>query len=297
MSVQFGRWNFDGRPADREYLVKAEGMLTPYGPDGGGTYIKDSVGILFRAFHTTKESRNEAQPHTTPSGAVLTWDGRLDNRAELMRSLRDVLTINSTDVSIVAAAYEEWGTSCLAKLIGDWALSLWNPDSRSLILAKDPIGTRHLYYSFDDHQVTWSTIRDPLLLFGALGFVLCDLGALAAAFRAVGGAGLPLGTMVLSYTLGQAGSIISLPGTTEGGLVGVFALYGAPLALATSAILVYRAAQSLIPLLLGLIGIAGLRRGFTASPAFVLPPPRADDRAARGPLPPRGERPAQGSRS
>src|SRR5467141_3605188 len=58
MSVQFGRWNFDGRPADREYLAKAEGVLAPYGPDGGDTYIKDSVGILFSAFHTTKESRN-----------------------------------------------------------------------------------------------------------------------------------------------------------------------------------------------------------------------------------------------
>jgi len=93
MSVQFGSWNFDGRPADRQYLAKAEGMLAPYGPDGGGTYIKDSVGILFRAFHTTKESRNETQPHTTPSGVVLTWDGRLDNCGELIRSLRDVLTI------------------------------------------------------------------------------------------------------------------------------------------------------------------------------------------------------------
>src|SRR5713101_1771667 len=85
VSVQFGRWNFDGRPADREWLAKAGGLLAPYAQDGESTYIKDSVGILFRAFHTTKESRSEAQPHSTTSGAVLTWDGRLDNRAELMR--------------------------------------------------------------------------------------------------------------------------------------------------------------------------------------------------------------------
>src|SRR5712664_1172034 len=121
VSVQFGRWNFDGQPADREYLAKAEGVLAPYGPDGGGAYIKDSVGILFRAFHTTKESRSEAQPHVTPSGAVLTWDGRLDNRAELIRELRDILTTGSTDASIVAAAYEEWGTNFFAGLLGDWA--------------------------------------------------------------------------------------------------------------------------------------------------------------------------------
>jgi asparagine synthase (glutamine-hydrolysing) len=172
VSVQFGRWNFDGRPADREYLAKAERMLAPYGPDGGGTYIKDSVGILFRAFHTTKESRSEAQPHITTSGTVLTWDGRLDNRGELISELRDILTAASTDVSIVAAAYERWGTACFAKLIGDWALSIWNPRDRSLILAKDPIGTRHLYYAFDQEQVCWSTILDPLVLLAGKSFKL-----------------------------------------------------------------------------------------------------------------------------
>lgn len=174
MSVQFGRWNFDGRPVDRESLAKAGVMLAPYGADGWGTYIKDSVGILFRAHHTTKESRSEAQPHITPSGAVLTWDGRLDNRADLIRQLRGVVTIASTDVAIVSAAYECRGSDCFVMLTGDWALSIWDANTRSLILAKDPIGTRHLYYSFDDNQVTWSTILDPLVLFAGKTFALCE---------------------------------------------------------------------------------------------------------------------------
>ena len=147
-------------------------MLVPYGPDAHGAYIKDSVGILFHAFHTTKESRRETQPLITPSGAVLTWDGRLDNRAELTGQLKDGLPHEPTDVAIVAAAYEEWGTGCFLRLIGDWALSLWNPNGRSLILAKDPVGTRHLYYSFDQHQVTWSTILDPLVLLAEEAFKL-----------------------------------------------------------------------------------------------------------------------------
>jgi asparagine synthase (glutamine-hydrolysing) len=174
MSVQFGCWNFDGRPTDREYLAKAEGMLAPYGADGRGTYIKDSVGIVFHALHTTKESRSEAQPHITPSGAVLTWDGRLDNRAELIRELRDTLTTASTDVSIVAAAYEAWETRCFAKLVGDWALSIWDANTQSLILTKDPIGTHHLYYSLDNDEVTWSTILDPLVLLSGKTFALCE---------------------------------------------------------------------------------------------------------------------------
>lgn len=147
-------------------------MLVPYGPDTEGAYIKDNVGILFHAFHTTRESRRETQPHTTASGAVVTWDGRLDNRAELIPRLRNVLTIDSTDASIVAAAYEEWRRDCFGKLIGDWALSIWDAKARSLILAKDPIGTRHLYYSFDNNQVTWSTILDPLVLFAGRSFAL-----------------------------------------------------------------------------------------------------------------------------
>jgi|HubBroStandDraft_2_1064218.scaffolds.fasta_scaffold06507_3 asparagine synthase (glutamine-hydrolysing) len=174
MSVQFGRWNLDGKPVDRDYLEKVKPIIAPYGPDDGGSYSKTNISILYRAFHTTKESRRETQPHVTESGAVITWDGRLDNRAELIRHLRDVLTISSTDVSIVAAAYEEWGTGCFARLIGDWALSIWDANSRSLILAKDPIGTRHLYYSIDKDQVTWTTILDPLVLFAGRSFALCE---------------------------------------------------------------------------------------------------------------------------
>jgi len=88
--------------------------------------------------------------------------------------LRDVLTTASTDVAIVGAAYEQWGASCFAKLIGDWALSILDRTSRSLILAKDPIGTRHLYYAFDNEQVTWSTILDPLVLLREKTFGLCE---------------------------------------------------------------------------------------------------------------------------
>jgi asparagine synthase (glutamine-hydrolysing) len=174
MSVQFGRWNWDGKPVDPTYLAKVKPILVPYGPDDEGAYATTNLSILYRAFHTTKESRRETQPHITPSGVVITWDGRLDNRAELISYLRDTLTISATDVSIVAAAYDEWGTNCFSKLVGDWALSLWNANSRSLILAKDPIGTRHLYYSIDNDLVTWSTILDPLVLFANKSFALCE---------------------------------------------------------------------------------------------------------------------------
>ena len=172
MSVQFGRWNFDGKPVDRDYLEKVKPVIALYGPDDGGSFAKTNVSILYRAFHTTKESRREVQPYVMASGAILTWDGRLDNRTELIRGLGDVMTSHSTDVEIVSAAYEYWRSDCFARLIGDWALSIWDANTRSLILAKDPIGTRHLHYSLDENQITWSTILDPLVLFADRSFAL-----------------------------------------------------------------------------------------------------------------------------
>ncbi len=165
MSAQFGRWNHDGAPVDVGYLQKAAAVISPYGPDGESSYTKHNIAIVYHAFHITKESRRETQPYMTASGAIITWDGRLDNRAELIGTLGKLLTADSTDLSIVAAAYDQWGTDCFSRLIGDWSLSICNPSKRLLVLAKDPIGTRQLYYSFDRNYVSWSTILDPLALF------------------------------------------------------------------------------------------------------------------------------------
>jgi len=174
MSVQFGRWNFEGQPPALDYTEKVSAALAPYGPDSNEYYAKGGIIILYRAFHTTKESRRETQPHISPSGTVITWDGRLDNRAELINELGDSLSIDSADVSIVAAAYEKRGVKCLGKLIGDWALSIWNPRERSVLLAKDPIGTKHIYYSVENNQVTWSTLLDPLILLAGKQFAICE---------------------------------------------------------------------------------------------------------------------------
>src|SRR5260370_17613719 len=124
MSVQFGRWNWEGQPPAADYFEKASTTLAPYGPDSNESYSNDAVKILYRAFYTTKESRRETQPHISPSGAVITWDGRLDNRAELISELRDFLTITSTDLAIVSAAYENWGTDFFAQLISHCPLSI-----------------------------------------------------------------------------------------------------------------------------------------------------------------------------
>src|SRR5258708_27002877 len=172
MSVQFGKCNFDGRPIDPKELDQVRPVLAPYGPDGEGYICKDNFGVLYRLLHTTKESQVETNPVITQTGEVITWDGRLDNRHELIRELQHYFPTESPDVLIVAAAYKRWGTTVFAKLIGDWAVSIWDPTINCLTLAKDVIGTRNLYYLIEKDHVTWCTILDPLIQFAERSFAL-----------------------------------------------------------------------------------------------------------------------------
>jgi asparagine synthase (glutamine-hydrolysing) len=164
MSIQFGRWNFDGGPVDPGDIEHASALVAPYGPDGASCYAGDGIGIIYHAFHVTGESRSETQPHRLPSGEILVWDGALDNREELTAALSGSLNPAAADAAIVALAYQRWGTACFRKLLGDWTAAIWNPTARSLVLAKDFLGARQLYYRLDERQVSWSNLLDPLIL-------------------------------------------------------------------------------------------------------------------------------------
>ena len=171
MSAQFGICNFDGRPLDATSLDKARLLLAPYGPDYEGSKRQANGAMLYRALYTTREDRREVQPHISCTGTTITWDGRLDNRDELLR-LFSQANSSSTDVEIVATAFEKLGTSSFARLVGDWALSIWDVRTQTLILAKDFVGTRQLYYFLEKDRVMWCTILDPLLILAGRSFEL-----------------------------------------------------------------------------------------------------------------------------
>ncbi|HET9714351.1 MAG TPA: hypothetical protein VFP64_20855, partial [Pyrinomonadaceae bacterium] len=84
MSAIGGIVNFDERPLDDEVLAGLGRCLDEYGPDGGFDLHRKSVGMVYRAFHTNLESRAERQPVAANNGCMLAWDGRLDNREELI---------------------------------------------------------------------------------------------------------------------------------------------------------------------------------------------------------------------
>jgi asparagine synthase (glutamine-hydrolysing) len=166
MSVQAGIWNYDEAPVDESVLFRLSCQLQEFAPDGESTYCRDSLGMLYRPFHTTPESRLERQPYQHPSGHVLTWDGRLDNRTELVSQLKSEVEAKHTDVQLVAAAYDRWGADCLARIVGDWALAVWDPRCKELILARDYIGIRRLFYFPKPNSLIWCTYLEPLALFG-----------------------------------------------------------------------------------------------------------------------------------
>lgn len=164
MSVQAGIWNFDGELVDPTVLARISNTTACYGPDGEFTRVDRNIGMLYRPLHTTAESCLEHQPHIFGNGKMITWDGRLDNRTELISQLGKPLGVMSTDAEIVATAYEKWGNECFVKIIGDWALAVWIQTEQKLILARDYIGVKPLFYCQRSGQVSWCSRLAPLVL-------------------------------------------------------------------------------------------------------------------------------------
>jgi asparagine synthase (glutamine-hydrolysing) len=168
MSAFGGILNLDCKPIDRQMLETMSNALTCNGPDAAGQYVNGAIGMVYRAFWTNKESRQEQQPLVTDQGHVLTWDGRLDNRSELIRLLEDQRFGDASDADLVMASFRKWGIKCLSKLIGDFALSLWERRSRTLFLARDHAGPRPLYYHRSGDEFVWaSELRVLLALRGS----------------------------------------------------------------------------------------------------------------------------------
>lgn len=163
MSALGGIYNFDRQAIDERMLAMLGDGLTIHAPDGGREVCSSSVGIAYRAFHTSRESRLEAQPFISRAKQILAWDGRLDNRKALISDLRHSVETDQSDVALVTAAYLEWGTDFLSKLIGEFSLSLWDPYERRLLLARDPVGTRPLYYHLNNNRIIWSSELAPLV--------------------------------------------------------------------------------------------------------------------------------------
>jgi asparagine synthase (glutamine-hydrolysing) len=149
MSGIAGAWNLDGRPMAEDVLMAMSRTLRHRGRDGEGHWIAGSVGLSCQHLWVTPEEQGEHQPilaRRADSGARLVMDGRLDNREELFDALPVRPAHAISDGACVLDAYEAWGDRFAARLNGDFAIAIFDPHLQQLVLVRDAIGVRPLYY-------------------------------------------------------------------------------------------------------------------------------------------------------
>src|SRR5262245_1646003 len=147
MSGFAGVWHFDGRPVEDQLIAAIGSKVAHRGGDSHAVWVGDGLALTAHVRHVTPESVAESQPAIDSLGNVLVFDGRLDNRDELLGQLRTShLTSKPCDAELVLAAFRAWGDGCLERIAGDYALAAFLARDRRLILARDPVGCRPLYY-------------------------------------------------------------------------------------------------------------------------------------------------------
>jgi asparagine synthase (glutamine-hydrolysing) len=157
MSALAGICHRDGSPVLQNLFDAIHSTLIDQGPDGGAVVVSGSVGMAFRSLQITPEPDSGKQQPLRRGDLILTWDGRLDNRDDLLLQLRQEVGANEPDEALVAAAWTRWNAGCLSQLIGDWALAVWNSREQSIYLARDFAGTCPLFYSDRRGRVLWSS--------------------------------------------------------------------------------------------------------------------------------------------
>lgn len=178
MSAIAGIVRFSGAPLQAADLEAAAGRMAELGVDGAVRWIENGVALLVCQRHITHEDRFERQPWTSgESRSAFIYDGRLDNRDEIASALGISLRGEAVaDGRLLFAALEKWGTAALPRLVGDFALALWDAPKRTLILARDQLGRRTLYYHQGQGFVAFATSYRALLALPGVPRQLDELG-------------------------------------------------------------------------------------------------------------------------
>lgn len=119
------------------------------GPDGAGSYISREMGLGHRRLSII-DVDGGAQPITNEDGSLqVVFNGEIYNYLELMGELqeRGHRFKTRSDTEVLVHAYEEWGLEFVQRLNGIFAFALWNEHTRQLIIARDHLGVKPLYYT------------------------------------------------------------------------------------------------------------------------------------------------------
>jgi asparagine synthase (glutamine-hydrolysing) len=145
-----GQYCFRGGAPDTTLLSAMGERLTHRGPDGEGTRICGSTGLVHRRLAIIDLSEEGLQPMTSEDGTLwLVFNGEIYNYVELREELigRGHRFHSRSDTEVILHAYEEWGDTCLARFNGMWAFALWDEKQQRLFCARDRLGIKPFYYT------------------------------------------------------------------------------------------------------------------------------------------------------
>ncbi|MFA5162504.1 MAG: asparagine synthase (glutamine-hydrolyzing) [Elusimicrobiales bacterium] len=135
------------------------------GPDSDGFLFSDDVTLAMRRLRVI-DLRSGNQPVYNENRRVcVVFNGEIYNHRALRRELEKCGHRFSTesDTEVIVHAYEEFGPLCVRKLEGMFAFALWDADARSLLLARDPLGIKPLYYYLGGGKLVFASELKALL--------------------------------------------------------------------------------------------------------------------------------------
>ena len=149
----------DGPPPDVDLVRRMMGRLRHRGPDGSG-YFRDHRAALGHTRLAIIDTAGGAQPLCNEDENLwITFNGEIFNYVELGEELRRLghTFRTASDTEVVVHAWEEWGESCFSRFNGQWALALWDRRAERLVLSRDRLGVRPLFFRRDGRGLVFAS--------------------------------------------------------------------------------------------------------------------------------------------
>lgn len=161
-----GKLNFASlEPVSGAVLKSMADAIYHRGPDDEGYYRSGCVGFGFRRLSIIDLNTGH-QPLSNEDGTVwIVFNGEIYNYQELRSALqnRGHVFRTKTDTEVIVHLYEEFGTACIEKLRGMFAFAIWDQNRRQLLLARDRVGIKPLYYWLSDKSIAFGSEIKALL--------------------------------------------------------------------------------------------------------------------------------------
>jgi asparagine synthase (glutamine-hydrolysing) len=141
------------------HLPRMIAMLRHRGPDASRVHLEPGAGLA-HARLSVIDVRTGAQPMSNDEGTLwITFNGEIFNYVELRRELERAghRFRTQSDTEVLLRLYEDRGAGAIAALNGDWAFAIWNARSRTLVLSRDRMGVRPLYYTIASRSLLFAS--------------------------------------------------------------------------------------------------------------------------------------------